>query len=129
MKYRDPLPHADSVRDALLQLSAHPEGRRVSVLTLARHLGIPNTTLRRVYPEICAEIATTRTAPARQPNDTAYAQLQRDNAELRRTNRELSENLELAIANIQRLTIDNRRLTLALESASAVTRLAQRRHP
>lgn len=130
MKYREPLPSTERVHAALEQLRAEPGASRpISVLRLARHLAIPNTTLRRNYPEICAEItAAGHTNSPEGPGDTAYARLQRENAELRRVNRELSENLELAITNIQRLTIDNHRLTQALETASTVTRLTPRQH-
>jgi hypothetical protein len=45
---------------------------------------------------------------------------------LRRDNHDLPEHLELAIANIQRLTIDNQALRQALEAARNVTRLPTR---
>ena len=38
-----------------------------------------------------------------------FEKIQRENAELRRAKLELTEHLELAIANIQRLTLDNLR--------------------
>ena len=50
-------------------------------------------------------------------------QLVQDNAKLRGDNRDLAEHLELAIANIQRLTIDNQALREAREAARNVTRL------
>ncbi|WP_405110587.1 hypothetical protein OG559_30735 [Micromonospora sp. NBC_01405] len=49
--------------------------------------------------------------------------LRRENARLRRDNENLSVNLEVAIANIQRLTLQAHQLREALEHASGVTRL------
>jgi hypothetical protein len=46
---------------------------------------------------------------------------------LRQRNRDLQENLELAIAAIQRLTLDNHRLRQKLEAARAVTPIRPRR--
>jgi hypothetical protein len=126
----EPLPAIQTVRTVLEQLRIElaSSGRRVSVLSLARRPGIPNTTLRRTYPEIYAEIAAaTRTAATESAaDDSAYARHQRDNAALRRANRELAEHLELAIANIQRLSIDNHRLRQD-EAATSVTGPPQRR--
>jgi hypothetical protein len=91
IKYREPLPAIQTVRTALEQLRIEhaSSGRRVSVLSLARRPGIPNTTLRRTYPEICAEIAAATRTAATEPaaDDSAYARHQRDNAALRRANR------------------------------------------
>ena len=50
------------------------------------------------------------------------AEEQKD-TELRRDNASLTEHLELAIANIHRLTLENHRLRQALETASKVTRI------
>jgi hypothetical protein len=43
---------------------------------------------------------------------------------MHRDNQNLAEHLELAIANIQRLTLENHQLRSALEAAHKVTRLA-----
>ncbi len=82
-----------------------------------------NTTFRRNFPDVCAELASTpRAAPGTGALD-GYTRLQEDNARLRRQNRELTEHVELAVATIQRLTIDNSRLHTALAEAQQVTRL------
>ncbi|HEX2289286.1 MAG TPA: hypothetical protein VHH53_03620, partial [Pseudonocardiaceae bacterium] len=45
-----------------------------------------------------------------------FEKIQRENTELRRARRELAEHLELAIANIQRLTLDNHHLRQQLHA-------------
>jgi len=87
-------------------------------------------TLRRRFPDICAEVAVRRARPALPAgalDTTGYETLQKDVARLRRDNQDLTENLEMAIANIQRLTIENHRLRQALEEAHKVARLPTRR--
>jgi hypothetical protein len=49
------------------------------------------------------------------------------NAKLRRENRRLREHLDLAVANLQRLTLQNHRQWQALEAAAQVTTLTPRR--
>jgi hypothetical protein len=71
------------------------------------------------------ELATLPRTPAPtggQPT-SAYERLKQDNVKLRKDNHELAEHLELAIANIQRLSVDNHGLRQALEAARNVTRL------
>ena len=55
-----PLPTAETVAEALQDLTrqANVTGLRVSVSGLARHLGLPNTTLRRHYPDVIDEMGT-----------------------------------------------------------------------
>ncbi|MEK0098354.1 hypothetical protein WDA79_07555 [Streptomyces sp. A475] len=53
----------------------------------------------------------------------AYARFKADNDRLRRANRDLNQQLDLATGAIQRLTIDNGLLRTALHSARAVTAL------
>jgi hypothetical protein len=105
MTGRDPLPTEDTVRAALTQLRAEADttGRRVSVLALAHRLGLANTTLRRRFPTVCAELAAAaRTPPAGTTAPSAYHKLLQDNASLRRANEHLAEHLELA-RNVTRL--------------------------
>ncbi len=117
------------VRTALNALceDAAASGRRPSVLALARRLGLPNTTLRRRFPAICTELATGRAVAVHAPSTIADSvtatSLRRENARLRREKENLAANLELAIANIQRLTLDAHHLRQALEHARGVTRL------
>lgn len=121
------------VRTALNELreDAATGGVRLSVLALARRLGLPNTTLRRRFPAICAELATGPAAPgqaAYAAGNTALTSLRQENVRLRRDNENLAANLEVAISNIQRLTLQAHNLAEALEHARGVTRLPRRSH-
>ncbi|MFF5297890.1 hypothetical protein ACFY5F_00860 [Streptomyces sp. NPDC013161] len=100
---------------------------RPSVLTLARRLGLTNTTFRRRFPDIAQEIGALRSAPAATPGGPSEQdRLVARNAKLRRRNRELADDLALAIAQIQHLALTNERLHGALESASKVTNIHSR---
>jgi hypothetical protein len=99
------------------------------VLALARHLGLANTTFRRRFPDITTELTRQR-SPAPADSDPVVAsrfeKIQRENTELRRARRELAEHLELAIANIQRLTLDNHHLRQQLHAATKITHINAR---
>lgn len=112
-----------------LVLASQAQGRRPSVLTLARQLGMSNTTLRRNFPDIAREIADLRrqTDPASISGPSAHDKLTARNAKIRRRNHELSAQLKLAIAQIQYLALENTRLREALEGQAKVTSLAERR--
>ena len=124
---RPAMPSHDDVRAMLAQLRAEKDlpGREPSVLTLARRLGLANTTFRRNYPGIVAELTA---QAASRPQATAppgrYQQLEQAAAELRRDNQQLRDHLDLAAAVIQRLTLENQRLRRQLEDAAKVTRIA-----
>jgi hypothetical protein len=108
---------------------AEQTGTRPSVLALARHFGLSNTTFRRHFPGIASEISAARTAPPLedQPRGASrYDRLVERNAKLRRANRDLSAHVQLAAAHIQRLALENARLTQQLEAASKVTRIRVR---
>ncbi|MGW2089883.1 hypothetical protein, partial [Streptomyces sp. NPDC001880] len=77
---------------------------------------LANTTFRRKPP-----------TPGSTNGADAYTELKTDNARLRRDKRELAAQLEVAIAAIQRLSIDNEHLRAALHEARAVTPLPRRR--
>jgi hypothetical protein len=51
--------------------------------------------------------------------------MEKQNAELRNASRTLNEQLDLAIASIQRLTLENHRLRQELETSTDVTGLAR----
>jgi len=132
------LPSKDEVHHAKTRLLAEAcaSGTRPTVVTLARNLGLTNPTFWRYFPDTAREIAAlTRTpAPAPTAEDTTdrLRQLEDRNAALLRTNRNLTDHLELAVANIQRLAIDNQRLRQELEATAKVThlkpRITQRAH-
>ncbi|KAB2587553.1 hypothetical protein [Streptomyces arboris] len=123
--HRRPLPSRSAVHGAADALTGET-GRGPSVLALATRLGIANTTFRRHYPDVCAELAAATSAPSASKAVNAYAALKADNARLRSDKRELAEQLELAIAAIQRLSVDNDLLRTALHEAHSVTPLPRR---
>jgi hypothetical protein len=123
------------VRGQVLQVLADlasASGRPPSVVALARRLGLTNATFWRHYPDIAREVAAQRRASPSQssdpdtysrPGDDLRAQI----AQLREANQALTEQLDLAIASIQRLSIENHQLRQDLEAAAAVTHLPNRR--
>jgi hypothetical protein len=130
MTDRPPMPSEQTVRDALHDLKADAEttGRHPSVLALTARVGLPNTTFRCRYPSICAELAHAprRAVSSANATVTAYENLAHAHAQLRQDHNALAEHLELAIANIQRLTLDDHELRQVLETTRSVTRLPVR---
>ncbi|WP_158892725.1 hypothetical protein [Amycolatopsis anabasis] len=120
---------ARRARDKVLA-NAASTGRRPSVLEVARALGLPNTTFRRQFPDIAREIGEARRAPhtvsSTSPAATDHARLVARNAKLRRENHQLRQNLNLAVANIQRLTLTVHKLRAELEAANSVSRIQPR---
>jgi len=88
---------------------------------------LSNTTFRRHYPAITRSITEYRHAPqhdpTNQPGASRYDRLVERNARLRRANRDLTDFLRLAAAQIQRLTLQNDQLRQQLESANKATRI------
>lgn len=123
------LDQARRTRDHVLAQAA-AAGRRPSVLAVARRLGLSNSTFRRHFPDIAQEISDARRAPLPDPTDagglSAFDKLVARNAKLRRDNRQLREHLQLAIANIARLTLQNHHHQQALEAHTKITRIGQR---
>lgn len=123
------LPSMSQVHAARDQVLAHAQshGQRPSVLSVARQLGLSNTTFRRHFPDIAAEIGNARRAAGEHTTDssqpTPHDRLVARNTKLRRDNRQLREHLELAVANIQRLTVENHRFRRELEAATKITPL------
>lgn len=124
------LPTEEQVRQAMGELAAEASatGRRPTVLGLARRFGLANATFWRHFPDIANEVrhATRTRVGADPPGASRYEELKNKNAELRRANTDLTEHLALAVANIQRLTLDNHLLREALETTQKVTRLPSR---
>jgi AraC-like DNA-binding protein len=125
---RTVLPSQDDVQLAIKRLT-ETTGKPPTVLALARHLGLANTTFRRHFPDITTELTQQR-SPAPADSDpvaaSRFEKIQRENTELRRARRELAEHLELAIANIQRLTLDNHHLRQQLHAATKITHINAR---
>jgi transposase-like protein len=93
------LPPETQVRQAFTKLveQARHNGHRPSVLALARHFGLTNTTFRRHYPEIVKELGEIRRTPAIEHTDspaaTEHARIVARNAKLQRDNRQLRQHL------------------------------------
>lgn len=104
-----PIPNHGAVLAAIETLhNSAAQHRRLRVLAVARYLNMSNTTLRRHYPDIATDIANSAPNTQTSTGKTGAATTQlRDTARLRAENRALREHLELAIASIQRLTIQN----------------------
>ena len=119
----------DPDRAAVLSVLAEMRERaqstrtKVSVLAVARRLGMANTTFRRRFPDLVEQI-TADVSPRASVSGSASIDTE---SKLRQRNRDLSQNLELAVGVIQRLTLENQRLREELEAAQAVTQLRPRR--
>ncbi len=127
MSYKISLPTDDEVQQATTAMlaEAHAAGRRPSVQALARRLGLTNTTFWRHYPHTARQIADQRRAtptPATEPTNR-LTQMEKQLADLRRANRDLTNHLHLAAANIQRLTQDNHQLRQELHAVTNVRQL------
>lgn len=121
-------PAEQQVRHALEKMlrDSGESGTRPSVLALARRHGMSNTAFRRRYPGIVAEVTAAWSAAPAQENPSgpsAFDRLMARSSRLKRDNRELRAQRNLAAAHIQRLAVDNARLRMALEDSASVTRL------
>jgi hypothetical protein len=108
------LPTDGDVRSALDALRVEAEtrtGRPPTVVALARRVGLANTTFRRSFPSMVAEIIHApegdRKRDVGQRGSTTLQRLTEQNTRLRLANRDLAEELTLAMANIQRLSLGN----------------------
>ena len=121
------LPTDREVRALVTELT-EAAGKPPSVLFVATRIGLSNITFRRNFPEVTTDLRRSRsdsTASAAEPG-TQFDKAKRDNERLRRLNRTLEEQLELACCSIQRLTLENARLQRELAAAAKVTPI--RRH-
>jgi hypothetical protein len=123
-----PAPGEARVRETLAQMRAEADAgtTRVSVLGLARRLGMSNATFWRNYREIATEIrqepeTAGKSARASRPGNEA--KLAGRNASLRRERNALAGQLEAALTHLRRLTTDNARLREELEAARGVSHL------
>lgn len=129
MTPRPDTPTETEVQEAIASLT-EATGKPPSTLAVATKLGIANTTFRRQFPSITAELGRIRrsdNAPADVQPSSAFHELQKRNAQLRRDLEDLNVNLELAVANIQRLTLENNRLRQERDEASRVTPISRSR--
>jgi hypothetical protein len=107
--------------------------RHPSVLGLAAKFGMSNTTFRRHFPDQVRKISGIRREPepdsqtAAGTGPSTHERLTARNAKLRRANRILTQNLHLAAAQVQRLSLDNARLRGELQNMASVTSIDQAR--
>lgn len=130
MSPRVPLPTDEQIHRALDELTAADHaGRPPSVLALATHLGLANTTFWRHFPDIAR---TTTEARRRRPAQSTSSAPEPDTnriAELRRANRNLTQQLQVAMASVFQLTTENHQLRTELETATSVHPLHPTRSP
>jgi DNA anti-recombination protein RmuC len=123
---RATIPSRSEILTALAELRADSAdtGRQPTVLSLAPQLGLANTTFRRKFPDIAADLAH-QAAERRQapPEPGRREQLEEASARLRQENRQLREQIEAATAVIQRITLENHQLRQEVEAPAKVTRL------
>jgi hypothetical protein len=89
------LPTPDDVQAALSAMAR--DCKQVSVLALARHLGLANTTFRRNFPDVVAQLAQQAPAAAGTPARTrpeGARDLTHANAVLRTQNHDLRRQLD-----------------------------------
>lgn len=112
----------DQINAAITEL-ANTHGRPPAALAVARHLNIPYTTFRRRYPHILTQLDASRASTAVDRQPTRLATLQTENAALKEQRQSLNDHLEIAVANIRRLSIENNQLRAALEQATNIPHL------
>lgn len=132
MTRRVALPAETEVRAALTELKSADPDRPPTVLSLARRLGLTNATFWRHFPGIAKEVADARRAqaPSAQPAIAPFAidtDAKTTIGQLRNEKANLREQLEVAIAHIQHLTLQNRALREQLEQALKVARITPHR--
>lgn len=127
MTRRVNLPTEEQVNEALNSLRTstnHP----ITSSGLASHLMLSNSTFWRHFPDIAQRVSDERRVALRSSKETASdAEPRPDNeAKLRRELAILKTQFELAIAHIQRLSIENETLRHQAESFNNITRLRGR---
>lgn len=130
MTARVQLPSEGQVQAALADLTESQDGPP-TVVALSRALGLTNSTFWRYFPETARSVAERGRELKRQPKPAPpdgadVSDSDEDVSRLKRRNQALSDHLEVALAQLQRLTLDNRALREALEAANNVTRLTPR---
>ena len=119
------LPSESEVHSALAKLRASTGREAVTARDLARQLGLANSTFWRHFPEIAQAVAdenrvASRVAQAAPANASRASD---PDGALRKENATLRDQIELAVAQIQRLTIDNQALRDQLEAQTNIVKL------
>lgn len=128
MTPRSAMPTDVEVQQAIATLT-ELTGKAPSTLALAQHLGIANTTFRRQFPHLPVHLSRARRSEGSDPgrSSSPFDHLKNENTQLRRQIEDLNTHLELAVANIQRLTLDNHRLRQERDEAFRVTSITRAR--
>ncbi|WP_280827289.1 hypothetical protein [Mycobacterium sp. OTB74] len=123
------LPTDNAVRSALDRLQAATTSTPPTVVALAKEVGLSNSTFWRHFPDVAQRVADTRRR-APEPTATSTSAAARfdpdENRRIRAENSHLREQLAIAAAHIQYLTLENHGYREQLERASEVTRLPRR---
>ncbi len=130
MARRVDLPSIEQIERAKASMlaDAHETGQRATVTALAKLLNLSNATFWRYFPDKAREIAAHGRAERTEPKATnKIQQMEEQLAALKRANRDTVAHLQIAVANIQRLTIENQQLRDRLESLSNVRHI-DRKH-
>lgn len=126
MTRRVPLPTDDDVRVTLARLRDTTPSMLPTVIALAKEVGLTNSTFWRYFPDIAPQVADARRnipGPVVPGTPTSVGDAPADSRRLRTENSYLREQLTIAAAHIQYLTLENHTLRDELEQASTVTRL------
>ncbi|WP_131813508.1 hypothetical protein [Mycolicibacterium fortuitum] len=114
-----------------LIITAREEGRKPTVVALARQLGLTHTTFWRHFPEVANELVSiargTRPDAGDQNRPGRYDRLAAEHAKLKRAHADAQQLVEVAKAVIQRLALDNQQLRQDLEGRAEVIHLKQPR--
>lgn len=126
MSRRVELPTEELVKSTWLAL-AQSGGRPPTASGLARELGLTNSTFWRYFPAIAQQVADERRhASSELAKEQSASPARSQEAALRSENQNLRDQLALAIAQLQRLAIDNQALREQLESTARVVRIDAR---
>ncbi|MBY6313925.1 MULTISPECIES: hypothetical protein [Nocardiaceae] len=127
MKPRGSIPDIDDVRVVVRDLSRGEGSARLSVLSIARHFGLSNTTFRRHFADVVDEIRTINNIePVSRGGGSRSTGPCHDCDRLRKENSVLRADVEAAAASVQRLALENYRLRRELEALSGVVNIASR---
>lgn len=129
MTPRVPLPTPDQIA-AAIAVETEQSRRPPAALAVARRLGMSNATFWRHFPRVAQELADAR----RSANRSVQRRVATDSgpnaavtiARLRAENVGLQDDIKVAAAEVQRLTLENHVLRAQLETAAGITPIQRR---
>lgn len=129
MTRRVPLPSPDQIAAAIAS-ETERSGRPPAALAVASRLGMSNATFWRHFPRVAQDLADAR----RDANRRAQRVLETDSrphlaatiAGLRTENADLQNDIKVAAAEVQRLTLENHDLRTQLEQVARITPFQRR---